>query len=117
MSATRHVTPPSAGALATTPDPNVTEPPETQTFLAPQGSDAKQQDAYVVPADGTTISVRLWAFDPTLSVWFALGATAACAALALTKFADVPTGVNLFAQITSNTGVTQFGVGFMGARV
>lgn len=101
-------------ALGTDDAPNTTAPSEKRTFIAPRlkglGSAAV---AYVVAVGGTSITVRLWFYDPTLRRWFALGAATAVAVdTAVAMPLAVPAGALLFAQITANTNVTGVGIGF-----
>lgn len=119
MAGVAHLISNAGAALATDAAPNATEPPSNRVFEAP-GSAAGAVDGvspYAV-AVGGGCSVRLWFHDPTLRRWFALGSAAVALTadqMATIEAWSVPAGVDLFCQITANTGATSVAVGFLGS--
>jgi hypothetical protein len=115
MSAITNVFDNSGTAWPTDPNPNTTAPPAARQFdtLSPQTpSDAAT--LYIVPTDGTTISLHLWLFDTTINSWFAVGSALSCPPNQQTTIGNIPRGLVGFLQVTLNLGVTKFAVGFLG---
>lgn len=105
--------------IATDPDPNATEPPETRIFRG-RGRSTDAADfgiyAYALPVE-FGLSIRLWMRDRQLRRWFAIGAAVVCAADVITTLSpgtpSIPAGAELFAQVTANAaGCALVGIGF-----
>ena len=110
------ITMPIGSALPTDPAPNTTAPTDLQTFEIPADR-ATQASALYAVAVGGTVTLQIWAYIPQFKRWAAVGTATACAADTVVTLPTPPTGMlKLFAQVTANSGATQFCVGITGGR-
>lgn len=97
-------------AIGTDSDPNSAAPTEARIFQV------DKSDVYLAAADGTTITVSLWVKLKPFARWSAVFTGQAVTPGAIVTKQLVPTGADLFVQVTANTLVTKFCVGLIGQR-
>lgn len=93
--------------------PNTTAPDTARLFVLPVANQGLGSRVWIVSVGGT-MTVQLWAFEPSVpgGRWYAVGGAIAIAAAdtqTLTTAASVPLGVQLFAQVTViGAGLSRF---------
>jgi len=93
--------------------PNTTAPDTDRLFTLPVANQGLGSRLWIVSVGGT-LTVQLWAFEPSIpgGRWYAVGGAIAIGAAdtqVLTTAGAVPLGVQLFAQVTViGAGLTRF---------
>lgn len=100
--------------IAADADPNTTAPSADRIFSTPLRSGSwtgGPVTLYGLLADGTSCSFTVWAFSTQYAKWFQIGAATAVTALVMGSVTNIPSGADVFIQITAPVGdPTQFGV-------